>query len=133
MACVPDPMKSLGISPELLATRRFQFLEQADRSIVRPIKCGVIYVMAFWSGPARVAFEALKKSLAEVDPAGQIELVAIDTDGCPDFYLMPEFPRGLGGWGESAWVRDGSIVDVAYGVQDYETKIRNLLNEQGNL
>lgn len=130
MSCVPEPMKSLAIPRELLATRRFRFLEQADRSIIRTVQCGVIYVMAFWSGPARLAFAELKRSLAIHDPGGQIELVVVDTDGSPDLYVMPEFSRGLGGWGESAWVKNGALVDVAYGSLDYEAKIKLLLNEQ---
>jgi hypothetical protein len=84
MAVVPDPITSLGITTELLATRRFRFLEVADRQVVQRIQLGVLFIMAFWSGPARMAFKELKRVLAEIDPNGRIELVVVDTDGCPD-------------------------------------------------
>lgn len=130
MAVVPNPMESLGISPELLAVRPFRFLETTDRSIIWTIKRGVVYVMAFWSGPARKSFSELKRVLAALDPAGRLELVVVDTDSCPDFYEMPEFTRGLGGWGETAWIRDGKVVDVGYGAADYEAKISALLADE---
>lgn len=40
----------------------------------------------FWSGPARLAFAELKRVLEDVDPGGHLELVVVDTDGCPNLY-----------------------------------------------
>lgn len=113
MADVPDPMKSLGFSESFLATRRARFLPVASRSVVRTIRCGILFVMAFWSGPARQAFAALKQALAEVDPQGRLELVVVDTDGCPELYDLPEFGGMLAGAGETAWVNEGQIVSTA--------------------
>jgi hypothetical protein len=103
-------MKSLGITAELLAVRRIRFFAEADRTVFETIRCGVLFVMAFWSGPARKAFAELKRVLAAVDPGGCLELVVVDTDGCPDLYEAPEFLGKLHGAGEAAWVKDGRIV-----------------------
>jgi hypothetical protein len=103
--------ESLYLPPEL--DSRTRFYPEADRSIVGTISCGVLFVMAFWSGPSRLTFAALKKVLAEVDPEGRVELVVVDTDGCPELYDLPEFRGGLAGAGETAWVKDGQIVSTA--------------------
>jgi hypothetical protein len=113
MMDVPDRMKGLGFSDEFLATRRARFLPEADRWAVQTIGCGVLFVMAFWSGPARLAFGALKKILAETDPHGRLELVVADTDGCPELYHLPEFRGQLAGAGETARVIDGRVVSTA--------------------
>jgi hypothetical protein len=113
MAAVPDPMKSLGITSELLGTRRFRFLAEADRSLVQTIRRGVLFVMAFWSGTARLGFVEIKRVLAEVDPEGRLELVVVDTDGCPDLYDMPELLGKMHGHGETAWIKDGRIVSTS--------------------
>jgi len=101
------------MTPELLAVRRFRFVEEADRSIVGTVRCGVLFVMAFWSGSARQAFAELKRVLAEVDPEGNLELVVVDTDGCPDLYDMPEFLGKIHGAGETAWIKQGRIVSTS--------------------
>jgi hypothetical protein len=73
--------------------------------------------MAFWSGPARQAFAELMRVLEKVDLSGRLELVVVDTDGCPDLYELPEFIHELtghtaliSGAGETAWIRNGRIV-----------------------
>lgn len=101
------------MNPELLAARRFRFLDEADRSVVRSIHCGVLFVMAFWSGSARQAFAQLMRVLDEVDPGGSLELVVVDADGCPDLYDMPEFLGKIHGWGETAWIKQGRIVSTS--------------------
>jgi hypothetical protein len=106
MVCVPDPMKSLGFNEEFLAARRARF------STIGTIRCGVLFFMAFWSIYARQAFAELKRVLAEVDPDGRLELVAVDVDGCTELDRLPELGgMYLGaGAGETAWVKDGRVV-----------------------
>lgn len=69
--------------------------------------------MAFWSGPAFQAFAVLKRVLTQHDSGGSLELVVVDTDGCPDIYEMPEFVGKLHGAGEAAWVLDAQIVSTS--------------------
>ena len=104
-----DRIKALGRIPESHAGR-LRFMPTADRSVIDTIRCGVIFVMAFWSGPARQAFAHLKQVLKTADANGQLELVVIDTDGCEDLHLSPEFYGLCHGWGEAAWVCDGRVL-----------------------
>jgi hypothetical protein len=89
---------------------RTRFYSDADRVVIKTIRCGILFVMAFWSGPAQLAFAELKRALEKVDTGGRLELVVIDTDGCPDLYETPEFAGTLAGAGETAWVRDGQVL-----------------------
>ena len=52
----------------------------------------------------------LKRVLAKTDPNGLLELVVVDTDGCLDLYLTPEFLGKMHGSGETAWIKHGVIV-----------------------
>jgi hypothetical protein len=69
--------------------------------------------MAFWSGAAQVAFKQLTEALGRLDAAGEIELLAVDVDGSETLYELPEFQGRVGGYGETAWVRNGKIVSVS--------------------
>jgi hypothetical protein len=108
METFPNRFESLNLTPAMAA--RTRFCAEADRSIIGTIRCGILLVMAFWSGSARLAFAELKRVLKESDPAGHLELVVVDTDGCPDLYDLPEFVGKLHGAGEAAWIRAGRIV-----------------------
>jgi len=61
----------------------------AQPSVIETIRCGVLFVMAFWSGPSRKAFEELKRVLCEVDPDGCLEFVVIDADGSEALQEVP--------------------------------------------
>jgi hypothetical protein len=124
-----DPVNALGKLPASHAGR-VRFLSTADRSVIGTIKFGVLFVMAFWSGPSRQGFAKLKEVLAEADPGGRLELVVVDTDGCPDLYEAPEFVGQLRGWGEVAWVRDGRVLrtsGIGYHPECFEPYTRQLL------
>jgi hypothetical protein len=104
-----DPIVALGeLAPSHVG--RVRFLATADRSVLGTIRLGVLFVMAWWSGPSRQAFARLKQVLADLDPGGRLEMVVVDTDGCPDLYECRDFAGQLHGWGEVAWVRDGRVV-----------------------
>ena len=124
-----DPWKALGELPASHASRT-RYLPHADRSVFSTIPLGVLFVMAWWSGQSRVAFFKLKEVLARVDPGGLLELVVVDTDGCPDLYVCPEFAGQLHGWGEVAWVRDGQVVSTSglgFHPESFESQTRQLL------
>src|ERR1044072_7342056 len=106
-----DRVKALGEIP-LSHASRLRFLPKTDRSVLATIDCGVLFVMAFWSGPARQAFVELKRVLANVDPAGRLELVVVDIDGCLDLCSLPEF-NVKHGVGETAWVKSGTIASTS--------------------
>lgn len=112
--------------------KRTRFYSGADRGVLATIRCGVLFVMAFWSGSARLAFQELKRVLESVDPGGRLELVVVDTDGCPDLYELPEFVGKLHGAGETAWIREGQVVrtsGLGYHPACFEPNTRLLLEE----
>ncbi len=129
MAEIFVPLKSLGEVPASHAVQ-MRYLPTADRSVFGTIRLGVVFVMAWWSGGARQGFAQLKQVLATVDPRDRLELVVVDTDGCPDLYECPEFAGQLHGWGEVAWVRDGQVVGTSglgYHPECLESFTRELL------
>jgi hypothetical protein len=101
MADTFNPIQALGALP-LTHASKLRFLPEADHSVFSTIRLGVLFVMAFWSGPSRLAFARLKRVLSKVDPDGKLEVVVIDTDGCPNLYDSPEWSGGLHGAGETA-------------------------------
>src|SRR5579862_8322406 len=48
----PDRMKSLGFTEEYLAHRRARYLAEYQHFAIERMECGVLFFMAFWSGPA---------------------------------------------------------------------------------
>jgi len=54
MAEAFDRVKALGELPASHAGRT-RFLAQVDRSVIGTINLGVLFVIAFWSGPSRRA------------------------------------------------------------------------------
>jgi len=125
-----DRVKALGALPPSHA-QRVRFLATADRSVIGTIRLGVLFIMAFWSGPSRQGFARLKQVLAAADPGGRLEVVVVDTDGCPDLYEAPEFAGKLHGSGEVAWVKDGRVVftsGVGYHPECFEPLTRQLLS-----
>jgi hypothetical protein len=122
-------IENLYLPPSL--EKRTRFYSEADQSIVGTIRCGVLFVMAFWSGTSRLAFAELKRSLEATDPKGRLELVVVDTDGCPSLYGLPEFVGKLHGHGEAAWVLEGKIVSTSgmgYDPECMEPNTRLLLS-----
>jgi hypothetical protein len=124
-------VENLYLSPAL--ADRTRFYSKADRTVIGTMRWGVLFIMAFWSGPARLAFAELKRVLEAVDPGGRLELVVVDTDGCPDLYELPEFAgKMLAGAGEAAWVQGGRIVrtsGVGYHPECFEPHTRQLLEQ----
>jgi hypothetical protein len=123
------PLNALGELPTSHAGRT-RFLPEADRSVIASIRLGVLFVMAFWSGTSRQGFVQLKNVLAAVDPTGRLELVVVDTDGCPDLYEAPEFAGNMHGHGEVAWVRNGRVVLTSgsgFHPECFEPNTRHLL------
>jgi hypothetical protein len=123
-------IESLYLPPAL--AKRTRFYSEADQSIVGTIRCGILFVMAFWSGTSRLAFAELKRSLEANDPEGRLELIVVDTDGCPSLYELPEFVGKLHGHGEAAWVLGGKIVctsGLGYHPECMEPNTRLLLTQ----
>jgi hypothetical protein len=107
----PDGLRSL-VKYSKLPAERIKYVADANEETVRSIERGVLFLMAFWSGPAVQAFAALTGVLASL-PAEDLELVVADVDGSLDLYELPEFRGQITGSGETAWVRHGKIVSTS--------------------
>lgn len=115
---------------------RVRYLAEADRSAIQTIRRGILFVMAFWSGTSFQSFARLKQTLSRLDPDGRLEIVVVDTDGCPDLYEVPELVGKMHGNGEAAWVCGGRIVCTASNgsqPQAFEVYTRHLLDECDSL
>ncbi len=96
-----------------------RYVADADADIVRTIQNGILFLVAFWSGPSLNAFSKLTKALHDRG-AGDLELIVVDVDGSPGVYQLREIKELYGGmaiappgWGEAAFCRDGQIVHAA--------------------
>src|SRR3954468_23750078 len=105
----PDGLRSLAKYSKL-PVERIRYFPDADERVVRAITRGVLFQMAFWSGPAVQAFAKLTEVVAKLDPEGRVELVVVDIDGSEALSAVSEFLGGVRGAGETAWVRNGSVV-----------------------
>lgn len=125
-----DPVQRLDATPPAGGVR-FRYLPAADRSVFQSIRLGVLFIMAWWSGPSVHAFAKLKQTLAALDPSGNLELVVVDTDGAPDLDEYPELKGQLHGWGEVAWLHDGRIVSTSglgFHPECFEPKTREIIS-----
>jgi len=110
---------------------RIRFLAEADGSVVDQIRCGVVFVMAFWSVHSYQAYRRLTEVLAALDPEGRLEFVVLDTDGSPALYDRAKFIGRMSGAGETAWVRDGHILfdsGRGYNPECFEPNTKMLLS-----
>lgn len=111
-------LKSLAVQVSL-PEHRLRFYAQADEAVFTTVQRGIVFIMAFWSGPAQCNFKLLGEIIKRLDTKQELELVILDTDGIPRLYERPPFGdekhTKLGGWGEAAWVRNGRIEAVFTG------------------
>jgi len=105
----PDGLRSLARYSKL-PVERIRYFPDADERVVRAVTRGVLFQMAFWSGPAVQAFAKLTEVIAKLDPEGRIDFVVVDIDGSEALSAVSEFLGGVRGSGETAWVRNGLVV-----------------------
>jgi hypothetical protein len=86
----PDGLRSLAKYSKL-PVERIRYVPDVGEQVVRAITRGVLFQMAFWSGPAVLAFAKLTEVIAKLDPDGRLELVVVDIDGSEA--LSAERPR----------------------------------------
>jgi hypothetical protein len=111
-------LKSLATKAGL-PEHRLRFYAHADETIFSTVQHGIVFIMAFWSGPAHSALKLLGETIRQLDLEERLELVILDTDGIPRLYDHPPFgddqSTKLGGHGEAAWFRDGCVESVYTG------------------
>lgn len=105
----PDGLLSLAKYSKL-PIERIDYRPDADETIIGEIDRGILFLMAFWSGPSITAFTKLTEVVARLDTEVTLQLVVADVDGSPALYEVPEFLGKVHGAGETAWIRAGRIV-----------------------
>ncbi len=110
-----------------LRRTRMRFYAETDSSVIRTVNCGVVFVMAWWSGPSRQVFGNLCERLGVLDPECKLELVVLDADGGRTDWS--QIWKSMGGSGETAWVNDGQVVGTLQGLHPdgFDRYIRSLL------
>jgi hypothetical protein len=100
----------------------------ATPETIHKLENGLVFFMAFWSGPAIHSFVTLTEVLQQLQ-ADSLVLVVVDVDGSKALEHFPEF-RGVidSGSGEVAWVRNGRIVATTGRSLDAESFKDNTLS-----
>jgi hypothetical protein len=92
-------------------------MEKAEPTLLGTITCGIVFVMAWWSGGARTAWNQLKTVVRNLDQSGLIQITVVDTDGLSGLDggigAATWGTAPLGGWGETIWVFDGRPIGTA--------------------
>jgi len=118
-----------------LPESRFRFYGEADETVLSTIPRGILFLFAYWSVPAHMAFKHVTQIVGELDPSARLEFVVVDIDGARRICELPDFREKVHGNGEAAWIRDGRIQAVCVplhrtdGSHDCEHFTRQLLNE----
>lgn len=96
-----------------LPETRFRFYPEADELVLGTISRGVLFLFAYWSGPAHMAFKRLSQVVGNLDPNGRLDFVVVDIDGARRICELPDFRGIVHGNGEAAWILDGRIQAVS--------------------
>ena len=78
----PDGLRSLAKYSKL-PIERIDYWPDADASVIDPIDRGILFLMAFWSGPFVTASTTLTEAVARLDVDSELDLVVVDVDGSP--------------------------------------------------
>ena len=113
---------------------RIRFVSESDESLLQEIDCGVLFIMAFWSGSSVTNFVHMTRVLGKLDPSGSLQFVVADIDGaeslCKGLLARKTF-SGFGGYGEAAWIHQGRVISIAGATgcdpSFFESNIRDLM------
>lgn len=93
-----------------LPSEQIEFVPEATLETVNAIERGILFLIAFWSGPAIEGFENLTKELVKFDTRN-FRVVVADVDGACDLRQLREVDNSLmNGDGRTLWIRDGKVV-----------------------
>ena len=92
-----------------LIRSRTRFDADLSATQITKLKCAILFVNAFWSGPSISALRDLADTIYDLDPIGAIDLVVCDTDAVPKISETDWKLETTGGIGEIAWVCNGEV------------------------
>ena len=94
-----------------LPFNRLKYLPRATADTIYQTTFGVVTILAFWSGPAIMAFRKYTSILASTPQAADLDVTVVNTDGIPELYDLPELRGRINGYCEVVFVRAGAIID----------------------
>jgi len=126
----PNGLESLAKYTQM-PMERIQYYAESDTTLIAEIEHGILFIMAFWSGPSVKAFGEITEIINRLDRNATLQFVVIDTDGAQPFYEHPDFVGKMGGWGEIAWIKDGAVQcmsGLGYNPDCFEPNTKALLD-----
>ncbi len=125
----PNGLSSLAKYSKL-PVERIRYYPDADENVVRAIGRGILFQIAFWSGPAFAAFAKLTETISKLDPDSRLELIVVDIDGSAALCAVSDSLGGVRGAGETAWIRNGFVMatnGLGFNVECYARHTQSLL------
>ena len=93
---------------------RVEYIPDASTDTITEILSGILFVMAWWSGPSHASFRILRETLREYDPHGLLKLVISDVEQITHGDMPEMFgQKVLHGSGEMIWIEGGEVVASA--------------------
>jgi len=92
---------------------RLRVVSRFDDLHLPQIRRGIVFVLAAWSGPAVLGLRKFTEAIVE-HVTDSLDLVVIDIDCLSQEAIAALFGSSgfpVGGNGETAWVKDGVVVD----------------------
>jgi hypothetical protein len=80
-------------------------------TIFASVQNGIVFLMAEWSGSAKLAYNDLKRFL-ENHRLALDNLTCVDVDREPGIYDLPELSGKIHGWGEVVVIKNSKIIFV---------------------
>mgnify|MGYP002624859402 CR=1 FL=1 len=106
-------LKSVDIAVRGMKNRVL-YIPDASTQTIAEIPYGLLFVMAWWSGPSQLSLRSLRETLCELDPLGFLTLVIGDIDQIAHADIPKMFGENvLHGCGETVWVEEGEAVSIA--------------------
>ena len=110
---------------------RYDFRQSSDIQTLS-VDCGLLFLMAFWSGPAVMALKTVCRALSQASLPAHFCFRVLDVDGVPREVIDELIARaGLAshGYGEGYWFRDGQIFAAERCHVASESRILDLLTQ----
>jgi len=88
---------------------RVSFDHDLSQNPIADLRCAIVFVHAFWSGPSFTWLRHMADIVAKHDPTGVVRFVVCDTDCVSELADPPYNVDVSSGMGEVLWIHDGIV------------------------
>jgi hypothetical protein len=92
-----------------LPIEEITYLETIDDKFIESIRKGIVFIVAFWSGPSLVALSILTTLFNQLD-FKEVDLYVVNIDGLTCEFIEKHWGNVVNGWGETFWIKNGAVV-----------------------